>query len=90
MIVIYIDPSLSWKNKLIVLAHEFGHMATYSPDGGLIEYPRNRSEEDANATGEAICRDFGISSREYWKFVKTAPRDFREKHDLNPRLRRVV
>ena len=68
-VLIWVKNDLTWRQKIMVLAHEYGHIAKYVPGRGLVE-KRNGgySEEEANLTALAICREMGISESAYIHF----------------------
>lgn len=66
--VIYIDPRLSYKEKLMILAHEYGHLLRFNEYGILQETFEMAKESEANKTAIKILKQYGVSKREYLKF----------------------
>jgi hypothetical protein len=81
--VIFVEPKLTWKQKVMVLAHEYGHIASLGSDGKLKRLPKpQHSESYANATALHLLTEYNIGWGEYQKFYES-------RHAIQARIRRM-
>jgi uncharacterized protein YjaZ len=70
-VVIFVQPKLSFRSKLMVLAHEYGHHCRVVR-GKLKNEDALRSERMANRTAVKILKKYGISEKEFKQFYEKA------------------
>jgi hypothetical protein len=68
-IIIFIYWRLSWKEKLMTLAHEYGHKLLYRNNTWINQgVSGHYTEKEANATAIRALKSYGISKTEYTDF----------------------
>lgn len=66
--VIYIHPGLKWKEKLMVLAHEYGHISRWMDGNLMVKGTGAYSEDEANRNAIEILKQFDVDSNTYMTF----------------------
>lgn len=73
-VVIYIKHDLTYKQKLMTLAHEYGHLLQCGNNNTFIGYKGNCTydESTANESAVKVLEHLGIDEESYYKFYDYA------------------